>query len=65
MEEAALLNLLRLAIEVAMIKYPRYPERGTSWPAHKINPDEAALFAYAAVKAIEAAGLEVVEKSTA
>ncbi len=63
MDEARLFHLIRLAIEKAMINYPNFPpERGTTWPAHNVNPEEAALYAHAAVKAIGESGLEVVEK---
>lgn len=61
--QAVPLQLARRAIEKARIAYPGYEcEAGTKWPETALEPAEAKLFAFAALRALDLAGYEVVKK---
>jgi len=57
------LRLMKQAIQNARQIYPDYErESGTRWPDTGLDPAEAQLFAFAALKALDDAGFEVVPK---
>jgi hypothetical protein len=63
MAEALPLVIASKAIEEAKIKYPDYPPgSGATWPDVYVTPREATLFAFAALEALEKAGLKIVPK---
>jgi hypothetical protein len=57
------LRLMKKAIQSARQTYPDFErESGTPWPNTGLDPAEAQLFAFAALKALDDAGFEVVPK---
>jgi hypothetical protein len=61
--QAVPLQVAKKAIEKARIVYPSYEcEAGTKWPETHLDPAEAQLFAFAALRALDQAGYEVVKK---
>jgi hypothetical protein len=59
-ELAGPLRVMKIAIQTAKIAY----ERGsvTKWPDKHLDPGEAQLFAFAALKALDGAGFDIVPK---
>jgi hypothetical protein len=56
-------RLMVIAIGKARQNYPSYErESGTNWPDSAVDPAEAKLFAFAALKALGDAGFEIVAK---
>ena len=56
-ELAGPLRVMKIAIQTAKIAYPDYErESGTKWPG------EAQLFAFAALRALDRAGFDIVPK---
>jgi hypothetical protein len=54
---------MRIAIQTARIDYPDYErESGNKWPGMHLDPAEAQLFAFAALRALDVAGFEIVPK---
>jgi hypothetical protein len=63
MEYDDLVHTLGKAIEVARRQYPSYPPgRGATWDQMNVDPEEAKLFAHAALQAVFAAGYDVVKR---
>jgi hypothetical protein len=57
------LRTMKQAIQVARQAYPDYErESGTQWPDMALDPAEALLFAFAALRALDKAGFEIVPK---
>jgi hypothetical protein len=57
------LRTMKQAIQVARQTYPGYErESGTQWPDIALDPAEALLFAFAALRALDKAGFEIVPK---
>ena len=57
------LRVMKIAIQVAKIAHPEYErESGTKWPDEQLDPAEAQLFAFAALKALDAAGFDIVPR---
>lgn len=51
-ELAGPLRVMKIAIQTAKIAYPDYErESGTKWPDKHLDPAEAQLFAFAALRA--------------
>jgi len=62
-ELAGPLRVMKIAIQTAMIAYPDYErESGTKWPDKHLDPAEAQLFAFAALRALDGAGFDIVPK---
>jgi hypothetical protein len=62
-ELAGPLRVMKIAIQAARINYPDYErESGTKWPDKHVDPAEAQLFAFAALKALDGAGFDIVPK---
>jgi hypothetical protein len=56
-------RLMVIAIGKARQTHPSYErESGTNWPYSAVDPAEARLFAFAALKALDDAGFEIVPK---
>jgi hypothetical protein len=56
-------RLMVIAIGKARQTHPSYErDSGTNWPDSALDPAEAKLFAFAALKALADAGFEVVPK---
>jgi hypothetical protein len=56
-ELAGPLRVMKIAIQTAKIAYPDYErESGTKWPDEHLDPAEAQLFAFAALRALDGAG---------
>jgi hypothetical protein len=54
---------MKIAIQTAKIAYPDYErESGTKWPDKHLDPAEAQLFAFAALRALDGAGFDIVPK---
>ncbi|MGP0007638.1 MAG: hypothetical protein ACLPIG_02825 [Methylocella sp.] len=54
---------MKIAIQTARIAYPDYErEGGTKWPEERLDPAEAQLFAFAALKALDGAGFDIVSR---
>ena len=52
-----------IAIQTAKIAYPDYErESGTKWPDKHLDPAEAQLFAFAALRALDGAGFDIVPR---
>jgi hypothetical protein len=50
---------MKIAIQTARIAYPDYErESGTKWPDKHLDPAEAQLFAFAALRALYGAGFD-------
>jgi len=50
---------MKIAIQTARVAYPDYErENGTKWPDRYLDPTEARLFAFAALRALDGAGLD-------
>ncbi len=65
-ELACPLRAMKSAIQTARIAYPNYErESGTKWPDEHLDPAEAQLFAFAALRALDGAGFEIVPKKEA
>ena len=58
-ELAGPLRVMKIAIQTARIAYP---ESGTKWPDKHLDPAEAQLFAFAALRALDGAGFDIVPK---
>ncbi len=57
------LRVMKIAIQTARIAHPEYErESGTKWPDEQLDPAEAQLFAFAALKALDAAGFDIVPR---
>jgi hypothetical protein len=57
------LQVARRAITFARTTYPSYErDDGTQWPIAPLDPKEAQLFAFAALRALDQAGFEIVPK---
>ncbi len=57
------LRVMKVAIQSARSAYPAYErESGTVWPDTHLDPAEAQLFAFAALKALDGAGFEIVQR---
>jgi hypothetical protein len=55
---------MKIAIQTAKIAYPDYErESGTKWPDKHLDPAEAQLFAFAALRALDGAGFDIVPNS--
>ena len=51
-ELAGPLRVMKIGIQAAMVAYPEYEqESGTKWPETHLDPTEAQLFAFAALRA--------------
>ena len=62
-ELAGPLRVMKIAIQTAKIAYPDYErESGTKWPDKHLDPAEAQLFAFAALRALDGAGFDIVPK---
>src|ERR1700723_3484959 len=62
-ELAGPLRVMKIAIQTAKIAYPDYErESGTKWPDKHLDPAEAQLFAFAALRAVDGAGFDIVPK---
>ena len=62
-ELAGPLRVMKIAIQAARITYPDYErENGTKWPDERLDPAEAQLFAFAALRALDGAGFDIVPK---
>jgi hypothetical protein len=62
-ELAGPLRVMKMAIQTARTSYPDYErESGTKWPGEHLDPAEAQLFAFAALKALDGAGFDIVPK---
>jgi hypothetical protein len=62
--QAVPLQLAKRAIQKARIVYPGYEcDAGTKWPKTALESAEAQLFAFAALRALDLAGYEVVKKA--
>jgi hypothetical protein len=62
-ELAGPLRVMKIAIQTARIAHPEYErEGGTKWPEEHLDPAEAQLFAFAALKALDAAGFDIVPR---
>ena len=60
---ASALRLMKQAIQTARQNYPDYErESGTRWLDASLEPAEAQLYAFAALKALDNADLEIVPK---
>jgi hypothetical protein len=58
-ELAGPLRVMKIAIQTARIAYPDYErESGTKWPDKHLDPAEAQLFAFAALRALYGAGFD-------
>ena len=56
-ELAGPLRVIKIAIQTVRIAYPDYErETGTKWPDKHLDPAEAQLFAFAALRALDGAG---------
>jgi hypothetical protein len=59
-ELAGPLRVMKIAIQTARIAYPDYErESGTKWPDEHLDPAEAQLFAFAALRALDGAGFDI------
>ena len=57
------LRVMKIAIQTARIAYPEYErEGGTKWPDEHLDPAEAQLFAFAALRALDGAGFDIVPR---
>ncbi len=57
------LRVMKIAIQNARIAHPEYErEGGTKWPEEHLDPAEAQLFAFAALKALDGAGFDIVPR---
>jgi hypothetical protein len=57
------LRTMKQAIQVARQVYPGYERQdGAQWPDISLDPAEAKLFAFAALRALDKAGFEIVVK---
>jgi hypothetical protein len=62
-ELAGPLRVMKIAIQTARIAYPEYErESGAKWPDKQLDPAEAQLFAFAALRALDAAGFDIVPR---
>jgi hypothetical protein len=62
-ELAGPLRVMKIAIQAARVAYPDYEqESGTKWPDTPLDPTEAQLFAFAALRALDGAGFDLVPK---
>jgi hypothetical protein len=62
-ELAGPVRVMKIAIQTAKIAYPDYErESGTKWPDEHLDPAEAQLFAFAALRALDRAGFDIVPK---
>ncbi len=62
-ELAGPLRLMKIAIQTARVAYPDYErENGTKWPDRYLDPTEARLLAFAALRALDGAGFDIVPK---
>jgi hypothetical protein len=62
-ELAGPLRVMKIAIQTARIAYPDYErESGAKWPDKHLDPAEAQLFAFAALRALDGAGFDIVPK---
>jgi hypothetical protein len=62
-ELAGPLRVMKIAIQTAKIAYPDYErESGTKWPDKHLDPAEAQLFAFAALRALDGAGFDIVPR---
>ena len=59
------LRVMKVAIQSARSAYPGYErESGTVWPDTHLDPAEAQLFAFAALRALNGAGFEIVPRKS-
>ena len=57
------LRVMKIAIQTARIAYPEYGrESGAKWPDTHLDSAEAQLFAFAALRALDGAGFDIVPK---
>ena len=64
-EFAGPLRVMKIAIQSARSAYPEYErESGTVWPDTHLDPAEAQLFAFAALRALDGAGFEIVPRKS-
>ncbi len=57
------LRVMKIAIQTARIAYPEYErEPGTKWLEEHVDPAEAQLFAFAALKALDGAAFDIVPR---
>jgi hypothetical protein len=62
--QAVPLQVAKKAIQKARIVYPGYErDAGAKWPETSLDSAEAKLFAFAALRALDQAGYEVVKKA--
>jgi hypothetical protein len=62
-ELASPLRVMKSAIQTARVAYSDYErESGTKWPEKHLDPAEAQLFAFAALRALDGAGFDIVPK---
>src|SRR5271165_3839402 len=62
-ELAGPLRVMKIAIQTAKIAYPDYErESGTKWPDKHLDPAEAQLFAFAALRALDGAGFDTSQR---
>jgi len=62
-ELAGPLRVMKIGIQAARVAYPDYEqESGTKWPDKRLDSTEAQLFAFAALRALDGAGFDVVPK---
>ena len=62
-ELAGPLRVMKIAIQTARVAYPDYErENGTKLPDRHLDPTEARLFAFAALRALDGAGFDIVPK---
>ncbi len=62
-ELAGPLRVMKIAIQTARTAYPDYErESGAKWPETHLDPAEAQLFAFAALRALDGAGFDVVRR---
>jgi hypothetical protein len=62
-ELAGPLRVMKIAIQDARVAYPDYErESGNKWPDRRLDPPEAQLFAFAALRALDGAGFDIVPK---
>ena len=62
-ELAGPLRVMKIAIQTARVAYRGYErESGTKWPDKHLDPAEAHLFAFAALRALDGGGFDIVPK---
>ena len=62
-ELAGPLRVMKIGIQAARVAYPDYEqESGTKWPDKRLDSTEAQLFAFAALRALDGAGFDIVQK---